>query len=128
VTAEPLPEYHQKGKDNTAMTTTTESHTRAGEEIVLLIRVGSERHGLTAFEVRDTVAAYLSKGGHMPTPRDGDGTDPCAPLHVITDEWLWGNVTGWAASADVVQLANCRHRALTWIRDYFGAGFPDLDH
>ena len=111
------------------MTTTTERCSApAGQDIVFLARVGSERIALTARQVRDTVAAYLAKGGHMPTPTDIDHGDPYAPLHVITEEWLWGNVTGWTNGADVVQLAHYRHAAMTWIRSYFGPTFHGLDH
>jgi hypothetical protein len=111
------------------MKTATNPHVSpAGGDIVFLARVGSERIALTARQVRDTVAAYLAKGGHMPTPTDIDHGDPYAPLHVITEEWLWGNVTGWANSTDVVHLTHYRHAAMTWIRRYFGPSFPDLDH
>lgn len=111
------------------MTTTTDSRvTPVGEQIVFLARVGQDRITLTARQVRDTVAAYLAKGGHMPTPTDIDHGDPYAPLHVITEEWLWGNVTGWTNHTDVVHLTHYRHAAMTWIRSYFGPAFPDLDH
>ena len=111
------------------MTTTTERCSApARQDIVFLARVGSERIALTARQVRDTVAAYLAKGGHMPTPTDMDHGDPYAPLHVITEEWLWGNVTGWTNTTDVVHLTHYRHAAMTWIRSYFGPTFPDLDH
>ncbi|MGH3774532.1 MAG: hypothetical protein ACRDRR_02155 [Pseudonocardiaceae bacterium] len=112
------------------MTTTTDTTTTAPaeEEIFLFARVGSDRIALTARQVRDTVAAYLATGGHMPTPTDVNGGDPYAPLHVITEEWLWGNGSGWADRADVVQLATYRHQAITWIRTYFGPTFPELNH
>lgn len=110
------------------MTTTDTRVDPAREEIFLYARVGSDRITLTARQVRDTVAAYLATGGHMPTPTDINGDDPSAPLHVITEEWLWGNGSSWADSADVVQLTTYRHRAMTWIRTYFGPHFPDLDH
>ena len=91
-------------------------------------RLGSERIALTAAQVRDTVASYLATGGHLPTPRQGDGTDPYHPLHVITEQWLWSNPTSWVHHADVVQLAGYRAQALEWARGYFGAAFPNLDH
>lgn len=100
----------------------------AGDQIVLLARIGSDRIKLTAREVLDTVAAYLATGGHMPTPVQGEPSDPYAPLHVITEEWLWGNPTGWAAGADRVQLATYRGRAMDWIRGFFGPSFPDLGY
>jgi hypothetical protein len=126
VTAEPTATTTPSKKGNTRHDNTHTRQSRTG--IVLIVRVGSERHALTATQVRDTVAAYLAKGGHMPTPRHGDGTDPYAPLHVITEEWLWGNVPGWAASADIVHLTTYRHHAMSWIRGYFGPSFPGLDH
>jgi hypothetical protein len=103
-------------------------HADPGNEVVLLARLGSERMALTAAQVLDTVASYLATGGHMPTPREGDGTDPQEPLHVITEEWLWGNPTGWAAGADRVQLATYRAQAMAWIRGFFGPSFPDLGY
>ncbi|MQA14172.1 MAG: hypothetical protein GEV09_08360 [Pseudonocardiaceae bacterium] len=118
------------------MTTTTEpaigtppatDTSEIADEIVLLARVGGEQHALTAAQVRDTVASYLATGGHMPTPRHGDGTDPHEPLHIITEQWLWSNPIGWVHGADRVQLATYRHEALTWINGFFGAAFPDLD-
>lgn len=110
------------------MTTVTDRPPRtaaASEQIVFIARVGSQRVSLTAAQVLDTIAAYLARGQHMPTPdqiRDGD---PYAPLHVITEEWLWGNVEGWAAQADRVQLVDRHAQALAWARDYFGSSFPD---
>ena len=77
------------------MTTTTNAPLAAGQQIVLLAKVGSQRFTLTANQLRDTVAAYLARGEHMPTPTDINGGDPNAALHVIVEEWLWGNVTGW---------------------------------
>lgn len=101
--------------------------TTAGHQIVFLARLGPERLALTATQVRDTIAAYLATGKRMPTPRYGDGTDPYAPLHVITEEWLWGNVAGWVTHTDRVQLAVYRAQAMDWIRNYFGRSFPDLN-
>jgi len=108
------------------MTTTLDTTTVTAEQIMLLARIGGDRITLTASQVRDTVAAYLARGGHMPTPRHRDGTDPCAPLHVITEEWLWGNVTGWANGADRVQLAHYRAKATEWMRAYFGPTTADV--
>ena len=109
------------------MTVTTNAPTAVGHEIVLLIRVGSERFALTAAQVRDTVAAYLARGCQMPAPTDTNGGDPYEPLHVIAEEWLWGNVTGWIDGTDIVHLTRYRHQAMYWIRCYFGPTFPDLD-
>jgi hypothetical protein len=108
------------------MTTTADSRTAVGHEIVLFAKVGSQRFTLTANQLRDTVAAYLARGEHMPTPTDINGGDPNAPLHVIVEEWLWGNVTGWADNTDIVHLTTYRHHALRWIRGYFGPAFPQL--
>lgn len=99
----------------------------AGSEVVLFARVGPERFTLTATQVRDTVASYLARGSPMPTPTDRNGGDPYEPLHVIAEEWLWGNVEGWVKGADVVHLVKYRHRAMQWIRSYFGPGFPFLE-
>ncbi len=110
------------------MMATTDTPTAAGQEIILFAKVGSQRFTLTAAQLRDTVAAYLARGEHMPTPTDINGGDPNGPLHVIVEEWLWGNVTGWLDSADVVQLATRRHQAVQWLRSYFGPNFPELDH
>jgi hypothetical protein len=109
------------------MTVITKTPPAAGQEIVLFIRVGSERFALSAAQVRDTVASYLARGSQMPTPTDTNGGDPYEPLHVIAEEWLWGNVTGWNNSADVVHLTTYRHEAMRWIRSYFGSAFPHLD-
>lgn len=105
----------------------TTGHHPGDDQIVFLARIGPERIALTAIQVRDTVAAYLARGGHMPTPRHRDGTDPYAPLHVITEEWLWGNVPGWTTSTDRVQLIHYRTKATEWMRGYFGPTLPDLD-
>ena len=109
------------------MTVTTDTTTTCGQEIVLLARVGPERFALTATQVRDTVASYLARGCQMPTSTDANGGDPYEPLHVIAEEWLWGNVTGWIDNTDVVSLATYRHQAMRWIRSYFGPTFPRLD-
>lgn len=102
--------------------------TTTGDEVVLLARVGSERIALTAADVLDTVASYLATGGHMPTPTEGGKDDPYEPLHIITEQWLWSNPTGWVLGADAVQLATYRHQAMTWIRGYFGPNFPHLGY
>lgn len=107
--------------------TATPTSTGAGQTIVLFAKVGSQRFTLTAAQLRDTVAAYLARGEQMPTPTDINGGDPNAPLHVIAEEWLWGNVLGWTDSTDVVHLATYRHAAMRWIRGYFGPRFPDLE-
>ncbi|MGA9691774.1 MAG: hypothetical protein WBR33_10135 [Pseudonocardiaceae bacterium] len=109
------------------MTITTNASTAVGQEIVLFARVGSQRFTLTATQLRDTVAAYLARGEHMPTPTDINRGDPNAPLHVIVEEWLWGNLEGWICSTDVVHLATYRHHAVRWIRGYFGPTFPELE-
>jgi hypothetical protein len=106
---------------------TTAVPTAVGQDIVLFAKVGSQRFTLTAHQLRDTVAAYLARGERMPTPTDINGGDPNAPLHVIVEEWLWGNVEGWIHSADVVHLATYRHAARRWIRGYFGPTFPTLE-
>jgi hypothetical protein len=103
--------------------TTTTVPTAARQDIVLFAKVGSQRFTLTAAQLRDTVAAYLARGAHMPTPTDINGGDPNEPLHVIVEEWLYGNVEGWTHSADVVHLSTYRHHATTWIRSYFGPTF-----
>ena len=109
------------------MTTTTNARIAAGQQIVLLAKVGSQRFTLTAAQLRDTVAAYLARGEHMPTPTDINGGDPNAALHVIVEEWLWGNVTGWLDNTDAVHLALYRHAAMRWIRSYYGPTFPTLE-
>ena len=108
------------------MTTATNASTAGGQQIVLFAKVGSQRFTLTAAQLRDTVAAYLARGEHMPTPTDINGGDPNAALHVVVEEWLWGNVTGWTNSTDVVHLATYRHAAMRWIRGYYGPSFPTL--
>ncbi len=97
-----------------------------GDEIVLLARIGEERMALTAQQVLDTVASYLATGGHMPTPVEGELCDPYEPLHVITEQWLWGNVAGWLVMTSPVQLATYRAEAMAWIRSYFGPNVPHL--
>jgi hypothetical protein len=130
VTAEPIttPNASINERSDTTMTNLTPTTTAvpAGQEIVLFAKVGSQRFTLTAAQLRDTVAAYLARGAHMPTPTDINGGDPNAPLHVIVEEWLWGNVDGWANTTDIVHLATYRHAAMRWIRGYFGPTFPNL--
>jgi hypothetical protein len=107
--------------------TPTTTAVPVGQEIVLFAKVGSQRFTLTAAQLRDTVAAYLARGARMPTPTDINGGDPNAPLHVIVEEGLWGNVPGWLDCADVVHLALYRHQSVQWIRSYFGLTFPNLE-
>lgn len=96
-------------------TTALSTSAVAGHEIVLFAKVGSQRFTLTAVQLRDTVASYLSRGEHMmPTRLDLNGGDPNAALHVIVEEWLWGNVTGWTDSTDIVHLTTYRHAAMRW--------------
>jgi hypothetical protein len=92
----------------------------SGEKVMLSARVGPHRITLTASQLRDTVASYLARGQQMPTPTDIDGSDPVEPLHVIVEEWLYGNVQGWIDSTDVVHLEKYRHHATQWIHRYFG--------
>ena len=96
-------------------------------EIVLFARVGSQRISFTAHQLRDTVASYLARGNTMPTPTDINHGDPHQPLHVIVEEWLYGNVNSWIHGADVVQLAHHRHHAVQWIRGYFGSTMAEFD-
>jgi hypothetical protein len=101
---------------------------KAREVVVLSARVGSERFTLTAIELRDTVASYLARGRGMPTPTDANGEDPLAALHIIAEEWLYGNVQGWCNGTDVVQLTKYRYQAMVWIRSYFSPTItPDLE-
>jgi len=90
--------------------------------------VGSEQFTLTARELRDTVASYLARGRGMPTPTDANGEDPLAALHIIAEEWLYGNVQGWINGTDVVQLTKYQHQAMVWIGTYFSPTImPDLE-
>jgi hypothetical protein len=111
--------------------TTTEKHdSTPGDTVMLSARVGSHRITLTASQLRDTVASYLARGQQMPTPTDIDGSDPVEPLHVIVEEWLYGNVQGWIDSTDVVHLEKYRHHAVQWVHRYFGraAGGIEQQH
>lgn len=121
------------------MNTTTEANSSGtlGDMVMLSARVGPHRITLTTNQLRDTVASYLARGQQMSTPTDIDGSDPVEPLHVIVEEWLYGNVQGWTDGTDVVHLEKYRHHATQWIRRYFGrtAGGleqqphrADLDH
>lgn len=97
----------------------------ARHEIVFSARVATHRITLTARELRDTVASYLARGGRMPTATEG--ADPIEALHVIVEEWLYGNVTGWINSADVLHLTHYRHHATQWIRGHFGPRMVERD-
>jgi hypothetical protein len=108
------------------MASTTDTVTSTGQDIVLFAKVGSHRVTLTTIELRDTVASYLARGGHMPTPTDINCGDPNEPLHVIVEEWLYGNVEGWINGTDVVHLEHYRHHATRWIRSYFGPTIAEL--
>jgi hypothetical protein len=100
--------------------TTTETNSNTvGDTVMFFARVGPHRITLTASQLRDTVASYLARGQQMPTPTDLDGNDPVEPLHVIAEEWLYGNVQGWTDSTDVVHLEKYRHHATQWIQHYF---------
>ena len=96
-------------------------------EVVLFARVGSHRITLTAGQLRDTVASYLARGNTMPTPTDINHGDPYEPLHVIAEEWLYGNVESWVTGTDVLHLEHYRHHALKWIRTYFGPTITEPD-
>jgi hypothetical protein len=109
------------------MTIKPDAPRSGGEAIVLSAQVGSERFRLTAAQVRDTVASYLARGMKMPTPTDANGEDPVTPLHIIAEEWLYGNVEAWVNSSDIVQLVKYQHQAMEWIRVYFGPWFPGLE-
>jgi hypothetical protein len=63
----------------------------------------------------------------MPTPTDINHGDPNEPLHVIAEEWLYGNVENWVTGTDVVQLERYRHHALQWIRTHFGPTMVELN-
>ena len=105
-----------------AVKTTT---TTAEQQVVLSARIGPHQLTFTASQLRDTLASYLARGERMPTPTDIDGNDPIEHLHVIVEEWLYGNVQGWLDSTDVVHLEKYRHQAMQWIHHYFS---PNLGH
>lgn len=118
----------------TAVKTNT---TTAEQQIVLSARIGPHQLTFTASQLRDTVASYLARGERMPTPTDINGSDPIEHLHIIVEEWLYGNVQGWLNSADIVHLEKYRHQAAQWIHRYFGSNLgqrdeqlrlPNLDH
>ncbi|MBV8993948.1 MAG: hypothetical protein JO287_09670 [Pseudonocardiales bacterium] len=114
-----------KGSTN-PMQTTPDVPAPQGE-IVLFARVGSQRISFTAHQLRDTVASYLARGNTMPAPTDINRGDPNEPLHVIVEEWLYGNVDSWVNGADVVHLEHYRHHAVQWIRSHFGPTMAGLD-
>ncbi len=95
----------------TAVTNTTTPE----QQILLYARIGPHQVTFTASQLRDTVASYLARGERMPTPTDINGSDPIEHLHVIVEEWLYGNVQGWLNSADVVHLEKYRHQVTQWI-------------
>jgi hypothetical protein len=100
---------------------------RLDDDIVLFIRAGSQKITFTATQLRDTVASYLARGHQMPTPTDINDGDPYEPLHIITEEWLYGDVDTWVLSADVVPLEHYRTQATRWIRSYFGSNVADVE-
>jgi len=106
---------------------TTADIPRPRGQIVLFARVGSHRITFTVSQLRDTVASYLARGNTMPAPTDINHGDPNEPLHVIAEEWLYGNVENWVTGADVVHLEHYRRHALQWIRSYFGPTMAALD-
>jgi hypothetical protein len=57
--------------------------------------VGSHRITFTASQLRDTVASYLARGNTCPLLPTSNHGDPNEPLHVIAEEWLYGNVESW---------------------------------
>ena len=106
---------------------TTQDTTTARQDIVLSARVGEQQVTFTARQLRDTVASYLARGGHMPTPTESTNSDPFEPFHIILEEWLYGNVQGWIDGTDVRQLATYRHQAMTWLHSSFGWRIPELE-
>jgi hypothetical protein len=103
--------------------TTTTTAVSPGQEIVLVVRSGPHRFTLTACQLRDTVASYLARDARPPTT----SVDPLEPWHVISEEWLYGDVTGWVDSADVRQLTRYRHQATQWMRSHLGLSLAELD-
>ena len=103
----------------------TDNATHDEKDIVLFVQTGSQKTTFTMTQLRDTVASYLARGSHMPTPTDNNDNDPLEPLHIIIEEWLYGNVHGWTNSTDVVQLEKYRHHAMQWIRGYFTVSIPN---
>jgi hypothetical protein len=94
---------------------------------VLFARVGSHRITFTAGQLCDTVASYLARGNAMPSATDINQGDPNEPLHVIVEEWLYGNVENWVNGTDVVRLEHYRHQALQWIHAHFGPTMTETD-
>lgn len=93
------------------------------------------RHSI--YELAHFLADGEDGGERMPTPTDINGSDPIEHLHVIVEEWLYGNVQGWLNSADVVHLEKYRHQAAQWLHRYFSPNLgqrdqqprlPNLDH
>jgi hypothetical protein len=112
--------WRKKGAVKTVNTATETRSGTPGNKVMLSARVGHHRVILTESQLRDTVASYLARGQQMPTPTDLDGGDPVEPLHVIVEEWLYGNVQGWTDNTDVVHLEKYHHHATQWIHQYFG--------
>jgi hypothetical protein len=90
--------------------------------------VGSHRIIFTARQLRDTIASYLARGQQMPTPTDLASSDPVEPLHVIVEEWLYGNVKDWLDNTDIAHLEKYRHYATQWIHHYFSSAIGGCDH
>lgn len=98
----------------------------ANDELVLLARMGGQRYSFTAMQVIDALASYLATGGTLTAPDADDGDrDPAGPLHVITEQWAWGNVPGWLASTDPLARDHYRAQAVDFATDYFGI-FPQV--
>lgn len=98
----------------------------ANDEVVLLARMGGARYSFSAVQVVDALASYLATGGTLATPDDEHGdSDPAGPLHLIVEQWAWGNVPGWLARTDPIARDTYRTRALEFAHRYFGA-FPDV--
>ncbi|MQA13651.1 MAG: hypothetical protein GEV09_05600 [Pseudonocardiaceae bacterium] len=98
----------------------------ANDELVLLARMNGQRYSFTAMQVIDALASYLATGGTLTQPDTDDGaTDAAGPLHVITEQWAWGNVPGWLASTDPIARDTYRAQAVDFAADYFGS-FPQV--
>ena len=111
------------------MKTAAQTNTTTPEQqIVLSARIGPHQLTFTASQLRDTVASYLARSERMPTPTDINGSDPIEHLHVIVEEWLYGNVQGWLNSTDIVHLEKYRHQAAQWIHRYFSPTSGQHDH
>ena len=107
--------------------TTTQDTTTVGHDIVLSARVDAHQVTFTPAQLRDTVASYLARGGHMPTPTESNGRDPFEPFHIIIEESLYGNVQAWIDGTDIRQLAVYRHQAVIWLRFWFRGRIPELE-